>query len=328
MSQYAHLSTPDPEYAALKASLQMQPDLLTMRAVGVQMRAARPAPSLPADHDYRVEDRQISVEGGEITVRCYMPTPVAGGIFPLLVWYHGGGWVAGDLDMDDSNLRIVCVERHISIVSVDYRLAPEYPFPAGANDSYTALKWAAENAETLLTSPLKGFLVGGSSAGGNLAAAMTLRARDDPFFITLPLTGQLLQYPLVCHPDAYPERYKDELLSMEQNKDAPVIGKNMIYWCIDLLNPPVTDPDFSPLLATSHAGLPPACVQVCGLDALRDEGLLYEKVLKEQGVKTKLHIYPGVPHGVDSLFPELKASKKFENDFKEAIDWMVGLSAH
>ena len=111
---------------------------------------------------------------------------------------------------------------------------------------------AAENAETLLASPLKGFLVGGASAGGNLAAAMTLRARDDAFFTTRPLTGQLLQYPVVCHPDAYPERYisagclflcaaeadfhneryKSELLSIEQNKDAPVIGRREVYWCI------------------------------------------------------------------------------------------------
>jgi len=130
--------------------------------------------------------------------------------------------------MDDTYMRRLCVDLQISILNVQYRLAPEFPFPTGINDAYAALKWAAENTSQLSSSPSKGFIVGGLSAGGNFTAVLSRRARDDPFFEGRQLTGQLLQVPVIIHPSAYPEEYKAELNSFEQLKEAPFLTKTFM----------------------------------------------------------------------------------------------------
>ncbi|OBZ67627.1 AB hydrolase superfamily protein B1A11.02 [Grifola frondosa] len=247
---------------------------------------------LPPASAYRVTECKVPVDGGEIAVRCLTPTPsrFPPQAFPLLVWYHSGGWTAGTLDLDDYYLRSICVELGLAVVNVDYRLAPEHPFPTGVHDAYAALKWTATHASELSADPARGFLVGGMSAGANLAAAVAIRARDDAFFARTRLTGQVLQMPCVVHPDAYPEQYKSELRSMEQHADAPFLAAHKLRTFWHATQAPPADPLFSPLLAPSHARLPRTYVQVCGLDPLRDEGLLYARVLREAGVITKLDV--------------------------------------
>ncbi|ETW74934.1 Esterase/lipase/thioesterase, partial [Heterobasidion irregulare TC 32-1] len=336
MSQYAHLSTIDPEFAEIADSLGPPPDaeedaendIHAMRVSGALLNAWYPGSTFPSVDKYDAKDHRVAVQGGEIVVRSVVPTlQVAGETFPLLVWYHAGGWSLGNIDMDDANLRHICVDLRISVINVDYRLAPENPFPTGFDDCYAALKWAAEHERELSASLSKGFIVAGASAGGNLSAAVALRARDDPFFKGRNLTGQILHYPALCHPDVYPDKYKNELLSMDALKGVPIVSKKTMFWCYELLKAPPASPYFSPLLAPSHAGLPPACLQICGLDPLRDESFLFEKLLREQGVKTKLHVYPGVPHGVNALCSQITTAKRFEREFREAIVWIVGLSA-
>lgn len=336
MAQNAHLSNIDPEFAALLEKAPRPPlmtNITTAREVissfALPSLVARLGPLLPKASEYRVEDRKVPVDGGEITVRTVVPTPAGAKDkkFPLLVWYHGGGWAIGNIDLDDYVLRILSVELQITTVNVDYRLAPEHPFPTGINDSYAATKWAATQIDYLSADLSKGFLVGGESAGGNLSAVVALKARDDPFFVGRQITGQVLLYPALSHPDSIPDKYKGELLSMEQNKDAPVLDVQAMTFFRDQLKPVINDPDFAPINATSHANLPPASIQVCGLDPLRDEGLLYEKILKENGVKTQLRVYPGVPHAFHVFFPALKTSAQFDQDTKEAIKWLLSLSA-
>ncbi|KAJ6522228.1 Alpha/Beta hydrolase protein [Mycena vulgaris] len=332
MSQYSHLSAPDPEFMEVWSKLPPSPpgpiDLATQRhaikniLVPQIMEGFRP--QLPADTAYRVVNRTIPVDGGEIAIRCIQPTPQEGedAEFPVLVWIHGGGWVLGDLDMDDFHLRILSVEFRLSIVNVDYRLAPEYPFPTGLNDSYAALKWAVDNAPEISGSLKKGLLLGGTSAGAHYTTVIAHRARDDPFFEAFPLTGQILQIPVLLHPAAYPEQFKAELLSVEQNKDAPILSKANLEFLFDCLKGEPSDPELSPLLA-SHESLPPAYIQVTGLDPLRDEGLLYERLLRESGVKTKLDVYPGVPHGFHISLPQLALSKKWAVDFRAGLRWLL-----
>ncbi|KAJ6506871.1 Alpha/Beta hydrolase protein [Mycena sanguinolenta] len=276
------------------------------------------------DSAYTVENRAIAVGGGEIAIRTILPTPVTDEHpeFPVLVWFHGGGWVAGNLEMDDVSLRILSVELRLAIVNVDYRLAPEHPFPAGLDDCYAAIKWTAENCKAIRGSLDRGFLVGGVSAGANLAAAAVHRSLKDPFFQKHKITGHVMQIPAVVHPAAYPPKYAAELLSYNQNADVPIVSKAAIEFFYDRLNGPPSDPDLSPLLA-DHAGLPPLYIQVCGLDPLRDEGLLYERLLREQGVHTKLDIYPGVPHGFHALWPRMTASKKWEEDIRAGVRWIL-----
>ncbi|OCH92006.1 hypothetical protein OBBRIDRAFT_791755 [Obba rivulosa] len=335
MSDRDYLAIPDPEVAAAWENIPFPDqvpsavDIASARAnfdrfvVATMRRIAEPF--LPPESEYRVQDYQIPVEDGEVTVRCLAPTPAGqeNETFPLLFWTHGGGWRFGGLDMDDLNLRAVCVEFQIAVVNVDYRLAPEYPFPTGLNDAYAGMKWATNNASLLSADLSKGFLIGGTSAGGNLAAVMAHRAQHDPFFEGRRVTGQLLQIPVTCHPDAYPEKYKDELLSFETVGDPRLVTGEHLRVSYKNYGAPATDPECSPLLYPSHKGLPPAFLQVCGTDPLRDEALLYERLLREDGVKTKLEVYPGVGHGFHGQAAETKSAKKFAQDFKDGLKWLL-----
>ncbi|KAJ7134047.1 Alpha/Beta hydrolase protein, partial [Mycena crocata] len=172
------------------------------------------------------------------------PIPSAGEVdgFPILVWYHGGGGIAGNLDIDDFRLRIISVDLRLSIVNVEYRYALSY---------------------ALLLQ--KRFIVGGASAGANYSAAVAHRASDDPFFLEHKLTGHVLQIPPLLHPAASPAQYESELLSMEQNKDAPIMSRlfqtRLIRIDPECLQVQPTDAEYSPLLL-SHENLAPAYIQV------------------------------------------------------------------
>ncbi|KAI0704743.1 Alpha/Beta hydrolase protein [Earliella scabrosa] len=297
----------------------------------------------PAAH-YEVFDKAIPVDNGEIASRIVRPTAGGdGATYPVFVWFHGGGWVTGDLDMDDAHLRSISVELQVGIVNVNYRPvnmngcvsvgltdvhrhAPEYTFPASIEDCYAALKWVVDNASELRVSPKSGFIVGGDSAGGNLSAAVALKARDDPFFSATPLTGQYLREPAVVHPRAVPDKYKAEMRSFAENKDALFLSAESTLFFFDTYGAPPTDLRVSPLLASSHAGLPPAFIQVMELDPIRDDGIVYEKVLREAGVPTRLVRNAGVPHGSHYSFPHISPAVKIDRDARDGLKWLLSLS--
>ncbi|EIW56062.1 uncharacterized protein TRAVEDRAFT_129910 [Trametes versicolor FP-101664 SS1] len=281
--------------------------------------------ALPSETAYTSKDHTLAVEGSEITVRSYVPASATDDTcFPMLFWTHGGGWVIGNLEMDDYYLKILSVELQLVIVSPDYRLAPEYPFPTGVDDAFAALKWAKQNAETFNADLRKGFLVGGPSAGGNLAAVLAHRAKDDPELAQYPLTGQIMQYPATVHPDAVPEEYKEKYTAYGEMTDVNILPTRFMHeFFLELLQGPPTDPDVSPLLNASFKGLPPALVQVCGMDPLRDDGLLYAERLTKAGVPTRLHVYPDAPHGFHLIFQHTKIAQTFEEDLKAALRWML-----
>ncbi|KAJ7162684.1 Alpha/Beta hydrolase protein [Mycena crocata] len=316
MNKYSHLSEPDPELlpylSAFPPAVDAVPDVATQRRL---MEGFRPSSK------YVVKHRTIPVDGGEIGLRFIIPSSDGDETFPVLVWYHGGGWSVGNIEFDDCLLKIICVASRISIVNVDYRLAPEHPYPTPHNDCYAALKWVVNNAMTIRGAVEKGFLVGGASAGGNLVAAITHRARDDPFFAHSKLTGHILQIPALVHPSAVPEKYKPDLLSYKQNKDAPILSKAAMIRSYELLAGPPTNLDVSPLLA-DHSGIPPAYIQICGLDPLRDEAFLYARM-----VESKVDVYAGVPHGFHDVFPKLAASAKWDADLLAGIAWLLQSTA-
>ncbi|KAK7682273.1 hypothetical protein QCA50_014476 [Cerrena zonata] len=320
----------DPEIAAALAQMPPHPiESIPIEHQRAGLAMAIPSmqkameSQLPNESEYTVQDHVVPVEGGEIKIRSVVPK--GGEEFPLLVWYHGGGWSIGDINMDDYFLRIISGKLKVSTVNVEYRLAPEFPFPTGLNDAYAGLKWAVENAKILSASLSKGLIVGGTSAGANFAASVSLLARDDSFFKDRPITGQLLIIPPVLHVDAKAEKYRAELLSMEENKDAPILGQEAVKYFKDLLQAPPEDPRVSVLLAESHANLPPAYFQISGLDPLRDEGILYEKTLRNAGVKTQIQIYPGLPHGGHIMVRSASISIKFNNDTHDGIRWLLSL---
>lgn len=185
---------------------------------------------------------------------------------------------------------------------------------------------AAENASQLGADPSKGFIVGGTSAGGNIATTISHLARDER--LSPPLTGSHLMIPAICANPVMPEKYKKDAHSWEQNKDAAVLSRSACDLFYDCYVPNLSDRGselFSPLLfQTGHAGLPPSYFQICGADPLRDEALIYERVLREEeGVKTKVNVYPGLPHGFWSIFPTIESSKKFVDESVKGVQWLL-----
>ncbi|WP_409305511.1 alpha/beta hydrolase [Peribacillus sp. SCS-155] len=234
----------------------------------------------------KVENRNIPGPAGEIPVRIY--TPKGEGPFPALVFYHGGGWVIGDLDTVDVPCRLLVNRANCVVVSVDYRLAPEHKFPAAAEDSYAAAKWVVENAASIQVLPDQ-VAVGGDSAGGNLAAVTALMARDKG---EISLAYQMLIYPVTNH------SYATE--SYTENADGYLLTKDSMVWFWNhYLNDEEDgkNPYASPLQAKDLSGLPPALVLTAGYDPLRDEGEAYAERLKEAGVPVETARYDGMIHG-------------------------------
>lgn len=229
----------------------------------------------------------------DIPLRSYRPLGAASdAVLPVLVYYHGGGWVIGDLDTHDTLCRQLANASGCAVVAVDYRLAPEHRFPAAFDDALAATRWIAAHAAELRVDPSR-LAVGGDSAGGNLAAAVALAARDNtdgggP----LPICFQLLIYPGT---DA--RRGHD---SHQRNGQGYVLTQDTITYFVDHYLPDAsqyTDWRASPLLAASHAGLPPALVLTAGYDPLVDEGLDYANALTAADVQASYVCFEREIHG-------------------------------
>lgn len=233
----------------------------------------------------RIEDRVMPGPDGPIAFRVYVPE--GSGPFPVLVYYHGGGWVLCDLSVYDSVCTRLANEVHCLVVSVGYRLAPEHKYPAAAEDAYAALQWVMENAGQLQGDPQR-VAVGGDSAGGNLAAVVSLMARDRgghrPVF-------QLLLYPVTD--------YHFDTPSYRENAEGLLLTRNDMqwFWGHYLARPEDgAQPYASPLRAADVSGLPPAMVVTAEYDPLRDEGEAYAARLHRAGVPVTLTRYGGLVH--------------------------------
>jgi acetyl esterase/lipase len=213
---------------------------------------------------------------------------------------HEGGWTSGDLTDEDLNCRMFARDLGAVCVNVDYRLAPEHPFPTQTNDCWDVIKWCAATASptsTLLPAdPKLGFIVGGASAGGNLAAVMAQLSRDEK--LNPPITGQYLCVGSFLWWDAVPEKWEPEYRSRNAESADPVIGKLKRDGGLkEAVKFDSKSPLFSPLLHPNLKDLAPAYFQVASLDRLRDESLIYERVLREEnGVPTKIDLYEGFGH--------------------------------
>jgi acetyl esterase len=244
----------------------------------------------PPETLQNVEDRRIPGPAGEIPVRIY--TPQAEGPLPALVYFHGGGWVIGTFETHDAVCRHLAKESPAIVVAIDYRLAPEHKFPAAAEDCYAATLWVAENGRSIGADPRR-IAVGGDSAGGNLAAVVSLMARDRG----RPKIGfQLLVYPVIDH--------DFETASYRENAEGYLLTKDSMVWFWNhyLTGPnDAENPYASPLRAKSLSGLPPAMIVTAEFDPLRDEGEAYADRLRRAGVPVKMKRYEGLIHGFFSM---------------------------
>ncbi len=237
------------------------------------------AAALAGESEEMASTADLEVAG--VRIRYYVPagSNAQGADLPLVVFIHGGGWVVGSLDTYDGVCRALANRVPCRVVSVDYRLAPEHPFPAAVEDSWAVTRWAFEQSDRVA--------VAGDSAGGNLAAVMALRARD----AGLPLAFQLLIYPVTDH----------SFDTASYSANASGFGLTQLgmrwYWDQYLGSSDGAHPEASPLRAKELSGAAPALVVVCEYDPLRDEGVAYAERLEAAGVPVRLSEYEGMIHG-------------------------------
>jgi acetyl esterase len=278
-----------------------------------RLAAARPQAGEP-EPMAKVEDRMIP-SAGEIPIRIYTPAGVPP--FGALVYFHGGGWVLGNIAMTDQPCRLLANASGCVVVSVEYRLAPEHKFPAGPDDCYAATKWVADNAAALNIDP-KRIAVGGTSAGATLAAAVTLMSRDRQ--------GPHIAYQLLVYPATTTEL--TTLSHSEFAKDSYyVLSRADMEWFWGHYLSTVkdrTNPYACPAYAKSLRGLPPAFVITAEYDPLRDEGEAYAMRLSDEGVSTILKRYEGVTHGFFGMPGLLEKAKVAIGDAADALRSAIG----
>ena len=259
------------------------------------------------------ESLAIPAPHGRIPARIYTPKKLrkADGLAPGLVFFHGGGWVIGNLETHDVVCRKLAQEGEMIVMSVDYRLAPEHRFPAAVEDAVTATKWVAANAKGLGIDASR-LVVGGDSAGGNLAAVVSLHARENG----PKLAGQLLVYPATDFSRKHPSHSEPET--------SILLTHTVVTWFMNnyLGDADINDWRASPARARTLADLPPAYVLTAGADPLRDEGDEYAARLKEAGVAVTYRHFPGQFHG---FFTMGKLLNQANIAVGEIATWLKGL---
>ena len=267
-------------------------DHTSAHAVAVsRARLATTADMFRADIDVEVGELSIPGPASPITARRY--TTSATDQAPLLVFFHGGGYVIGSLDTHDALCRLICRDGGVQVLSVDYRLAPEHKAPAAVEDGYAAYLWALEHASELGVTRTA---VGGDSAGGNLAAVVSQRARDNGVLIP---ALQVLLYPVTD--------WASDTRSQTLFADGYFLTKRDMDWFrhhyLDGADVDAFDPAASPLLADDLSGLPPALVYTAGFDPLRDQGNRYARAMVAAGVEVDLREEPSLIHAFANFFP-------------------------
>ncbi|KAH7409387.1 Alpha/Beta hydrolase protein [Cadophora sp. MPI-SDFR-AT-0126] len=319
------LGKPDPDF--LKFLQQGPPppgpppldiDLLRKQTQGMHSK------SHPTAKGTTLQESLIHTRDGS-AIQAFVVSPVHPPLSgsPVLLWFHGGGFCLGDGETEVEILQNIALHAGFIGVSVNYRLAPEHKFPAAVYDGQDALKWVVDNAVSLKANLTSGFVIGGTSAGGNLAAVLAHWARDTG--LKPPLTGQYLAVPPLLPASEYEDKYRHRLLSSTQDMPVDFLNPDLIKLFDDSYGADAKSPLYNVFRnPAGFGGLPPAYIQVCGLDPLRDEDLLYEDLLAKEGqVKTRLDVYPGLPHQFWGFFPDFPGNVKQAEDTITGLKWLL-----
>ncbi|KAI1826635.1 Alpha/Beta hydrolase protein [Xylaria intraflava] len=276
-----------------------------------------------------MNDRYVSVtrkvtvrDGYETEMRIFQPEKRPGTASPLVVLIHAGGFAMGTTNQMSPFGQGVSSLYGATAVCITHRLAPEHKFPTAPQDIWDQIKWLSINASSLGADPKAGFIIGGVSSGANLAAVTAQRSVAEG--LSPPLTGAWMCMPCVLDKSIVPPEYREVFVSREQCANATLVDADNLYKVILTSNPDIHSKDWSPFnWEKPHTGMPPCYLQVSGADPMRDDGLIYERVLRKAGVKTRLDVYPGVPHWHFGFFPTLSASRKANADAVIGIGWLL-----
>lgn len=269
--------------------------------------------AIPVLPDVTVEDVEVPANGASpaVSLRLYRPKSLAAPA-PALLWAHGGGFIIGSPEQDETNNLALVRELGITVAAYRYRLAPEHPAPAAVEDAYAALRWLHQNAERLNVDP-KRIAIGGASAGGGLTATLALVAHDRN---EVRPALQLLVYPMLD--DRTATRTDLDLRNVRVWSQ----GSNTYAWSVYLGHAPGA-PSASEYAAAARrkdvSGLPPAWIGVGTLDLFHDEDLAYAKRLNDAGVRCELHVVTGAFHGFDVVFPKRNVAKAFWQEQARAL---------
>ena len=306
----------DPDIAGILADLPASFGDLTREKLPA-IRAQRRAALAPVELSDAVERTDYTVPGPEgapdVLIRVHRPRSVAGPL-PCLFSIHGGGYIFGTLDIEDLRFDRWCPKLGLVGVAVEYRLAPETPYPGPLEDCYAGLRWVFDHTAEIGADPTR-IGICGASAGGGLAAGLALLARDRA---ELDLAFQLLIYPMI----------DDRQQTPSSQWDVPVWKPraNEFGWR-SYLGPLYGRDDIPPYAAPARAadleGLPPAFVSVGTLDGFCDEDIAYAQRLNQAGVRTELHVYPGAPHGFDGVAPGATLGRRNRRDMKEWLEAVI-----
>ncbi|KAL2852869.1 Alpha/Beta hydrolase protein [Aspergillus pseudoustus] len=322
MAEYRHLATPHPQWENFPHNLPPNTRILGLNR-----------DRLPISPQSGLELKEFDVPARDrypIRVRSYKQSTLeTRDALPLLIYFHGGGFVTGGLETDDGPCRDIASNIPILVLNVEYRLAPEHPFPVGFMDCLDVVLWAASHkSQSTLPSNISldsGFIIGGTSAGANFTFGIAhLVAQTHKSELLHHLTGILFLAGTICHEDARPAKYADRILSIDEVTSGPGLSKASIKYFADKYGAPPSDVRRSPLLFESHAGLAQrAVVYACGWDPRRDETLLVEEILRGEGVQTRKYIYPGLPHGFWGSCPDVEESKAWKRDLLEGVEFLL-----
>ncbi|KAH6976689.1 Alpha/Beta hydrolase protein [Ilyonectria destructans] len=308
------------EWTEFSKKTPLPPPFGTPEQLRQQLKSYPKAPKLEGVSINQVTGPERE-EGNQI--RIYTPdVPSTNGA--VIIYVHGGGWTMGSLDSEDAICQTLCKGNKVVVASVDYRKAPEHPFPTGVEDVWSSILWVTNNSpQTQIFNNIERLggsrdrvVLGGLSAGANITAALAQRASDTEH---VSFCGQILRCPMVVHPAVHPPGM--DFSSYEENVNAPMLPSAAVAQFVRWYNPIPEDVRMSPLLATDFSGLPPAYVQIAGADPLRDDAFAYVEKLEQAGVPVRVSVYPGLPHGFQCL--PLEATKKSDEEMIQTVKWFI-----
>ncbi|KAH8648689.1 Alpha/Beta hydrolase protein [Xylariales sp. PMI_506] len=322
--------TIDEEYARMSVGLPRRfppvslSDLAGLRRAWVT-ETTKDMKMLLDSADGRVSREEIAIplqDGTQTRALVFKPFDRPTNGCPLLVLIHGGGFLFGSAEMEAPGCIRAAETLGCVAVSLDHRLAPEAKFPTAWEDCWDSLEWLASNASVLGADPSKGFILGGNSSGGQLVGTLSHWARDKN--LSPPLTGLYFSATSIASPEILADKYSHLYHSRATGQDG--LSQKSVDVFVESVQPDLDSELWSPLSwHNGHGGLPPTYFQVCGMDIQRDDSLIYERELRlEYGVRTRVDVYPGLPHVFWFFYPDHSAVKKFYDEQCKGFGWLLG----